>query len=97
MTPTDAHAHSELGLFYAQENLRDKALSHVHTALALDPKNGDVLGNAAETFETLGDRKQAIVYARASAASDTGLAGLQTQPGLRGVLADPNFRTSGKK
>ncbi|HEX3121489.1 MAG TPA: protein kinase [Candidatus Acidoferrum sp.] len=97
VTPTDAHAHSELGLFYAQENLRDKALSHVHTALALDPKNGDVLGNAAETFETLGDRKQAIVYARASAASDTGLAGLQTQPGLRGVLADPNFRTSGKK
>jgi serine/threonine-protein kinase len=97
VTPQDAHAHSELGLFYAQENLRDKALSQIHTALALDPKNGDVLGNAAETFETLGDRKQAIVYARASAASETGLAGLQTRPGLRGILADPNFRTSGKK
>jgi len=56
-----------------------------------------VLGNVAETFEALGDRQQAISYARASMASDYGLNGLQTQPGLRPVLADPNFRTSGKK
>jgi hypothetical protein len=69
----------------------------VHTALALEPKNGDILGNVAETFETLGDRKQAIEYARASMATDYGLKGLETQPGLRAVLADPNFRTSGKK
>ncbi|HXM14736.1 MAG TPA: protein kinase [Candidatus Eremiobacteraceae bacterium] len=97
VTPQDAHARSELGLYYAQENLRDKALSQVHTALALDPKNGEVLGNVAETFETLGNRKQALAYARESMASDYGLNGLETQPGLRGVLADPNFRTSGKK
>jgi Flp pilus assembly protein TadD len=95
--PQDAHAHSILGLYYAQENLRDKALSQVHTALALEPKNGDILGNVAETFETLGDRKQAIEYARASMATDYGLKGLETRPGLRAVLADPNFRTSGKK
>ncbi|MBV9885886.1 MAG: tetratricopeptide repeat protein, partial [Acidobacteria bacterium] len=95
--PQDAHAHSELGLYYAQENLRDKALSQVHTALALEPKNGAVLGNVAETFETLGDRKQAITYARESVATDYGLNGLETQPGLKGLLADPNFRTSGKK
>jgi serine/threonine protein kinase/Flp pilus assembly protein TadD len=97
VTPQDAHARSELGLYYAQENLRDKALTQAHAALALDPKNGQVLGNVAEMFETLGDRKQAIEYARASMASDYGLNGLETQPGLRGVLADPNFRASGKK
>ncbi len=38
ITPQDAHAHSILGLYYAQENLRDKALSQVHTALALEPR-----------------------------------------------------------
>ena len=80
-----------------RKNLRDKALTQAHAALALDPKNGQVLGNVAEIFETLGDRKQAIEYARASMASDYGLNGLETQPGLRGVLADPNFRASGKK
>jgi Flp pilus assembly protein TadD len=86
-----------LGLYYAQENQRDKALSQLHTALALEPKNGQVLGNVAEIYETLGDRKQAIAYARASMANEYGLSDLETQPGLRGVLADPNFRTSGKK
>jgi hypothetical protein len=30
-------------------------------------------------------------------ATDYGLKGLETRPGLRAVLADPNFRTSGKK
>ena len=57
VTPQDAHAHSELGLYYAQENLRDKALSQAHTAIALEPKNGEVLGNVAETFEVVGRSK----------------------------------------
>jgi eukaryotic-like serine/threonine-protein kinase len=95
--PQDAYAHSELGLIYAQQNLRDKALSQAHTALALEPKNGDVLGNLAETFETLGDRKQAIAYARASLENGYEQKGLEVQPGLRDLLADPNFRASGKK
>jgi eukaryotic-like serine/threonine-protein kinase len=95
--PQDAEAHSELGVFYAQDKLRDKALSQTHTAIALEPKNKQVLANVAETFETLGDRKQALAYARASVANGQALSDLETQPGLRAVLADPSFRASGKK
>jgi Flp pilus assembly protein TadD len=97
VTPQDAHAHSELGRYYAQENLRDEALSQIRTALALGPKNGEVLANAAEISETLGDRKQAILYALASMSNGLKREELEVQPGLRGVLADPNFRKSGKK
>jgi serine/threonine protein kinase/Flp pilus assembly protein TadD len=97
VTPQDAVAHSLLSTYYADQNLRDKALSQVRTALALEPKDGKVLANVAETYETLGDRKQAIVYARASRANGYELKDLETQPGLKGVLADPNFPANGKK
>jgi Flp pilus assembly protein TadD len=96
VTPQDAHAHSELGRYYAQENLRDEALSQIRTALALGPKNAEVLANAAEISETLGDRKQAILYALASMSNGLKREDLEVQPGLRGVLADPNFRKGGK-
>ena len=97
VTPQNAQAHSLLGTYYAEENLRDKALSQAHTAFALEPKDGNVLANIAEIYETIGDRKRAIEYARDSLANGNDLIGLQTQPGLQGVLADPNFRASGKK
>ncbi len=97
VTPQNAQAHALLSTYYAQENLREKALSQVHTALALEPKDGNVLANVAETYETLGDRKRAIEYARDSVANGYDLGGLETQPALQPVLADPNFRASGKK
>jgi serine/threonine protein kinase/Flp pilus assembly protein TadD/TolB-like protein len=97
VTPQNAKAHSLLGTYYAEENLKEKALSQAHTALALEPKNPDVLSDVAEMYEIIGDRKQAIAYARDSLANGNALSDLESQPGLQGALADPNFRASGKK
>jgi serine/threonine protein kinase/tetratricopeptide (TPR) repeat protein len=96
VTPQNAKAHSMISLLYGNVN-RDKALSHVRTALALEPKNADVLSDVATTYEELGDRNHAIQYARQSLQNGSTMSDLQGQYGLQSVLADPGFRSGGKQ
>ncbi|MBV9572944.1 MAG: protein kinase [Acidobacteriales bacterium] len=94
--PRDAAALSRLALLYAEKKLRDRALPRVQTALALAPDDPDVLENVGETFETLGDRAQAIQYVEKSLDKGYSLNSLQTDPALKGLLSDPNFRPKTK-
>jgi serine/threonine-protein kinase len=94
-TPQDAKMHAVLATLYASQD-KEKAISQLHTALALSPKDPDVLESAAVTFETIGDRKQAIRYAHDSLDHNGTLANLQTEPRLEDLLLDPTFRPRGK-
>ena len=94
-TPQDAHMHSVLATLYATHD-KEKAISQLHTALALSPKDPDVLSDAAVTYEALGDRRQAVRYAHDSLEHGGLLTDLQAQAGLQGVLEDPSFRPRGK-
>jgi eukaryotic-like serine/threonine-protein kinase len=96
VAPQDARAHAMLSTLYGEAD-REKAVSHIRTALTLDPKDADILADAAVTYDELGDRKRAIEYASASLANGSDVKDLQAQPALQSLLADPNFRSRGKK
>ena len=85
-----------LAKLYASERKRAAAEPHVEAALALAPKDADVLADAAETYAELGDMKRAQELARRSFDNGEKLDDLKTRFGLRGIFADPNFRISGK-
>jgi serine/threonine-protein kinase len=93
----DATVQSMLSTYYAEDKLREKALSHASFALALAPKDPSVLADIAETYDDLGDRKRAIQYAQDSLRNGYTLADLQQRPALAGLLADPSFRPRGKQ
>jgi serine/threonine protein kinase/tetratricopeptide (TPR) repeat protein len=93
----DATVQSMLSTYYAEDKLREKALSCANVALALAPKDPSVLADVAETYDDLGDRKRAIHYAQDSLKNGYTLADLQERPALSGLLADPSFRPRGKK
>ena len=93
----DAHAQSMLSMLYAEDKLRDKALSHAKAAQALAPDDPWVLSDIAETYEDLGDRKVAIRYAVKSLQNGYSLADLQRQPNLHKLLSDPGFRVPAKQ
>ena len=46
--PRDAVAQSILGLLYAKKKLREEAISHIQSALALSPDDANVLENVGE-------------------------------------------------
>jgi serine/threonine protein kinase/tetratricopeptide (TPR) repeat protein len=96
VAPQDSRAHAMLGTLYGEGD-RDKAISHIQTALRLEPKDADILADAAVTYDQLGERKRAIEYASASLANGSDIKDLQAQPGLQSMLADPSFRPRGKK
>lgn len=95
-TPRDAIAQSTLGLLYAKKKMREKAISRIQSALVLSPDDSNVLENAGQTYEVLGDRAQALLYIEKSLQKGTDLGALKNIPDLQGLLSDPSFRPSGK-
>jgi len=93
----EAEVQSMLSTFYAADKHREKALAKADEALVLAPKDPSVLADVAETYDELGDRKQAIHYAKQSLNNGYTLNDLQRRPALEGLLADPNFRSGGKQ
>jgi serine/threonine-protein kinase len=93
----EAPVQSMLSMFYAEDKLREKAVSRANAALALAPKDAGILADIAETYYDLGDRKRAIQYAQDSLKNGYTLTDLQQRPALLGLLADPSFRPRGKQ
>jgi eukaryotic-like serine/threonine-protein kinase len=93
----DAQAQSMLGILYAEEKLREKALVHANAAHTLAPNDPSILGDMAETYDDLGDRRQAIHYAEQSLGSGYTLIDLGQRPGLHDLLTDANFRPPKKQ
>jgi eukaryotic-like serine/threonine-protein kinase len=91
-----ATVQSNLGTFYAEDKLREKALARVDSALALAPNDSGVLADVAETYEDLGDRKRALQFSQQSLRNGGTLADLQRRRALQALLADPSFRSNGK-
>src|SRR5207249_11337845 len=92
----EAPVQSMLSTYYAEDKLRQKALASANAALALTPKDPDVLADIAETYDDLGDRKRAIQFARDSLKNGYTLTDLQERPALQGLLAAQSSRPRGR-
>ena len=93
----DARAQSMLSMLFAEDHLRENAISHAKAALALAPQDPWILSDIAETYEDLGDRKVAIQYAVQSLQNGYSVVDLQRQPTLHALLDDPAFRAQVKQ
>jgi tetratricopeptide (TPR) repeat protein len=90
--PQDAVLQSALGVLYAEKKLRDKALQRIQAALAMAPDDPQVAANAAEAYEDLGERAEAIQCALKAIQKGMTLSDLLTSAPLQDVVADPKFR-----
>jgi serine/threonine protein kinase/Tfp pilus assembly protein PilF len=95
--PQNANAHATLASVYAAEHNDEKSLSNLQTALALTPNNPDTLQNAADAFELMGNRKQAVLYVQKALKAGLKTAGLRTDPEIQSALQDPSLRDLMKK
>jgi eukaryotic-like serine/threonine-protein kinase len=64
--PRDPLINSYLALYYAKLDNTEVALQRLATAISLAPDNGEVYAAAAETYEILGQRDNAIAAAKKS-------------------------------
>ena len=94
--PDDAGARVLLAKLLASAGKGEGATSQVEAALALSPKDPDVLGDAAEAYALLGNTKRAQELIHSSLANGEKLDDLQTRFGLQRIFADSSFRASGK-
>jgi len=95
--PQDATSQASLAALYAEDGQRDKALTRLQAALVRSPDDSNILELAGETYENLGDRRQALDYIERALRKGYSLDDLKSNPDLQNLLSDPNFRPNGKK
>jgi serine/threonine protein kinase/tetratricopeptide (TPR) repeat protein len=96
LNPQNAEAQATLAALYAKNGFREKAIDGIHISLALSPDSQYVLSQAADTYELLGNRKQAIECLQQALAHGLGRTQLNGDPEIQGVVSDPMFRMHGK-
>ena len=90
--PRDGEAFSQLANLWGEEHEREKALANLRTALALAPNDPLVLDMAADVYENLGDRKQAIAYVEKAMRGGFGKESLLADPELQELIKDPAMK-----
>jgi eukaryotic-like serine/threonine-protein kinase len=90
--PRDGEAFAQLANLWAEEHDTGKALSNLRTALALEPKDAQVLDMAADVYEKLGDRKQAIAYVEKAMRAGFTKDSLVSDPELQEAMKDPAMK-----
>jgi tetratricopeptide (TPR) repeat protein len=89
--PRDAEVTANLGSYYASLGDAAKSIPLVKQALSLEPENPGVLFRAAESFEILHDRDQALHWIRKAVDRGFSLGYINRSPELAGLRSDPRF------
>jgi tetratricopeptide (TPR) repeat protein len=86
--PRDAVPFALLANLYAANGEREKALASLRTALALAPEDPTVLGDAADVYEHLGDRREVAAYIEKALKHGGNKEQFLNDPELRDALND---------
>jgi len=92
ITPQSPILLSRLSGYYAMLNERDRALSRIDAALALDPDNPRVAVTAAATYEQLDQRDQALKWIEKALENGYPRTSIERLRGLRELHTDPRFQ-----
>jgi Tfp pilus assembly protein PilF len=90
-TPNDALAQASLAELYAHQGKRVEAESHLQTALALAPDDGNVLAEAASVNELLANRSAAIAQLQKAIKKGYSLDQVSIDPEMNALISDPRF------
>lgn len=91
LQPTDAFAQSTLAYLYAEDKQNENALTRIQAALALSPKDTNVLANVGQAYENIGDRSKAVEYIGKALQMGYPLIQIQAEPTLQKLLQDPGL------
>jgi serine/threonine-protein kinase len=86
--PEDARVQAELGRLYAGRNMPAKALPRMQASLVLAPGDKFVLIDAADTYEQLGRRPEAVAVLQTALRQGAVMDDLEADPILRALLSD---------
>jgi tetratricopeptide (TPR) repeat protein len=89
--PRDAWVNSDLALYYAKTGQPGLARQRLETAVALAPDTGEILAAAAEAWEVMGERDNAIDLARQALAAGYTQQQLRRNAELAELVEDPRM------
>jgi tetratricopeptide (TPR) repeat protein len=93
-SPRDAFVHSDLALYYAKTGRAELALQRLAAAITLSPDSGEIQAAAAEAYELVGRRDEAIELALRSLEFGYTKQHFQRNPEMSDLLSDPRMQIS---
>lgn len=89
--PNDAVVLARLGVYDASIGDATKSLPLTRQALALDPKNPQVLYKASEAYELMRRRQEALDFLGRAIPAGYSMEYIRRQPELAGLRTDPKY------
>ncbi|MFL7871901.1 MAG: tetratricopeptide repeat protein [Anaerolineales bacterium] len=90
--PRDAFNQSDLALYYAKTEQTELALQRLETSITLAPESGEILAAAAEVYEIMGQRDEAVEFVQKALALGLSRKQLLRNPDLTALLTDPRVQ-----
>ena len=90
--PREAVPFAILADLYAMDHERERALATLRTALALSPEDPTVLGNAADLYENLGDRREVAANVEKALKHGGNKEQFLSDPELQNAMNDPAIK-----
>lgn len=90
----DSFAPSDLAIYYAKTGQSDLAQQRLDTAIALAPDSPEIVAAAAEAYEYMGERDDAVELALRALELGFSRQRLMRNPDLANLLSDPRMQVS---
>ena len=92
VNPRDTEALGSLAMYEAKSGGLEKARTLIGQALAIAPKDGEVLSSAMEVYTLAGERQKALDCLKSAVQGGYSLSELKANPELAGLRNDPSYR-----
>jgi tetratricopeptide (TPR) repeat protein len=96
-SPNDARLLADIGAYYAIVEMPEKGLPLLRQAVALAPKDPQIVFRMADAQEILHHREEALRWIGQALALGYSLATIEHDPAYAGLLADPRFPRAAAK
>jgi tetratricopeptide (TPR) repeat protein len=88
----EVYVHSDLAIYYAKTKRTELALQRLETAITLSPESANILAAAAEVYEVIGQRDNAVEFAQKSIALGLSKQQFHHNPDLADLMNDPRMQ-----
>jgi tetratricopeptide (TPR) repeat protein len=88
----DAYVHSDLAIYYAKTQQVELAVQRLKTAITLSPESANILAAAAEAYEVLGQRDNAVELVQKAIALGFSMQQFQQNPEMSDLINDPRMQ-----
>lgn len=90
--PREVYVHSDLAIYYAKTKQTELAVQRLETAITLSPESANIIASAAEVYEVIGQRDNAVEFVQKAIELGFSKQQFQRNPDMADLMNDSRMQ-----